>query len=160
LINQKNPGAHLSVSGAAYTAPGRWPLTHAPAARAPPRSAMCVAPHVLILCAPGLRSKARFLHLSAPISAPPLSPRSLRSASHHPPLFQEPSTAAGSHCCRLVHLRVVIGWGSARQACHRSKPTGRHPSRRSPPTKLRRPLLRTSAMSARAGPPPTSSPPS
>jgi hypothetical protein len=87
-------------------------------------SATCTAPCAIILCAPGLQSKARFLHLSAPL----LSPSSLSFASRRPPLFQAPSTAAGSHCCRLVHLHVVLGWGSARQASHRSELIGRRPS--------------------------------
>jgi hypothetical protein len=94
--------------------------------------------------APRLRSKARLLHLYAFISAPPLSPRSLCSASRRQPLFQASSTATGSHCCHLVYLHVIIDWGSARQAGHHSEPTGRRPSRRSPPTKLHRPPPRTS----------------
>jgi hypothetical protein len=62
------------------------------------------------------------------LSAPPLLPYSLCSASRRPPLFQVPSTTTRSRWCLLMHLCVVLGWGSAHQADHRSETTGRSPS--------------------------------
>jgi hypothetical protein len=84
----------------------------------------------------------------------------LCSASRLAFLFQALSTAAGRHCCRIMHLCVVIDWGSAHQTGHHSEPTGRCPSRRSPLTRLHRPPPRTSTTSVCTGPPPASSPPS
>jgi hypothetical protein len=88
------------------------------------------------------------------------APTTLYSASPCVPLFQGLSTTVGSHCCRLMHLRVIIDPGSARQTGHHSKLTGRCPPCHSPVTKLCRPLPRATTTLAHAARPPSSSMPS